>query len=149
MTRAAAAGLALACLVLGGRAQAQLPASSDSGETATAATAATGQRAAENALRQANDAFGTSIGREAIGLYDSDSVRGFSSTAAGNVRIDGLYFDQVWGLNSRLTTGCRHARDAHRIVGEGRDQAPMGLAARIAVRPVDMQSEMETLAITL
>lgn len=103
MTRAAAAGLALACLVLAGRAQAQLPASSASGDTATTATAATGQRAAENAVRQANDAFGTSIGREAIGLYDSDSVRGFSPTAAGNVRIDGLYFDQVWGLNSRLS----------------------------------------------
>jgi iron complex transport system ATP-binding protein len=26
-------------------------------------------------------------------------VRGFSPTAAGNARIDGLYFDQVWGLS--------------------------------------------------
>ncbi|MBB6228868.1 iron complex outermembrane receptor protein [Polymorphobacter multimanifer] len=72
-------------------------------------TAATGERAAENAVRSAVDAFGTSIGRETIGLYNSDNVRGFSPTAAGNVRIDGLYFDQVWGLNPRLrrTTNIR------------------------------------------
>ena len=72
-------------------------------------TAATGQRAAENAVRSADDAFGTSIGRETIGLYNSGNVRGFSPTAAGNIRIDSLYFDQVWGLNSRLrrTTNIR------------------------------------------
>jgi len=58
-------------------------------------TAATGARAAENAVRSAGDAFGTSIGRETIGLYNAGNVRGFSPTAAGNVRIDGLYFDQV------------------------------------------------------
>ncbi len=67
-----------------------------------AATAATGARAAENAVRSAGDAFGTSIGRETIGLYNAGNVRGFSPTQAGNVRIDGLYFDQVWGLNPRL-----------------------------------------------
>lgn len=72
-------------------------------------TAATGQRAAENAVRSADDAFGTTIGRETIGLYNSRNVRGFSPTAAGNIRIDSLYFDQVWGLNSRLrrTTNIR------------------------------------------
>ncbi|PZN94379.1 MAG: TonB-dependent receptor [Alphaproteobacteria bacterium] len=72
-------------------------------------TAATGQRAAENAVRSAADAFGTSIGRETIGLYNSENVRGFSPTAAGNIRIDGLYFDQVWGLSTRLrrTTNIR------------------------------------------
>lgn len=72
-------------------------------------TAATGERATENAVRSADDAFGTSIGRETIGLYNGNDVRGFSPTAAGNVRIDGLYFDQVWGLNPRLrrTTSIR------------------------------------------
>ncbi|WP_298164065.1 TonB-dependent receptor [Novosphingobium sp.] len=65
-------------------------------------TAATGARAAENAVRSAADAFGTSVGRESIGLYDPEGVRGFSPTAAGNVRIDGLYFDQVWELGARL-----------------------------------------------
>jgi iron complex outermembrane recepter protein len=96
MMLAPAAGWAIVCLAVAAPAGAQQIA--DPGETDVAATAATGQRAAENAVRQANDAFGTSIGREAIGLYDSDSVRGFSPTAAGNVRIDGLYFDQVWRL---------------------------------------------------
>ncbi|MBX9663313.1 TonB-dependent receptor [Novosphingobium sp.] len=65
-------------------------------------TAATGARAAENAVRSAVDAFGTTVGRETIGLYNPESARGFSPTAAGNVRIEGLYFDQVWELGARL-----------------------------------------------
>lgn len=59
-------------------------------------------RSDENATRQAEDAFGTSVGRESIGLYSSGSVRGFSPIAAGNARIEGLYFDQIWGLTSRI-----------------------------------------------
>jgi iron complex outermembrane receptor protein len=59
-------------------------------------------RADENAMRQAEDAFGTSVGRETIGLYNSSSVRGFSPVAAGNARIEGLYFDQVWGPSPRI-----------------------------------------------
>lgn len=100
MTLAPAAGWAFTCPAVAVPAGAQQIA--DPSATEVAATAATGQRAAENAVRQANDAFGTSIGRETIGLYNSSSVRGFSPTAAGNVRIDSLYFDKVWGLNSRL-----------------------------------------------
>jgi iron complex outermembrane receptor protein len=60
------------------------------------------QRTDENAVRAAEDAFGVTIGRETLGLYTSSSVRGFSPTAAGNARIDGLYFDQVWAPNARL-----------------------------------------------
>lgn len=67
------------------------------------AVAATGSRAAENAVRQAGDAFGTAIGREVSGLYNRDRVRGFSPIVAGNVRIDGLYFDPVAVPSSRLT----------------------------------------------
>jgi iron complex outermembrane receptor protein len=71
--------------------------------TAGAAEEARAQtRTSENVVTQAEDAFGTSIGRESIGLYNSSNVRGFSPTAAGNARIDGLYFDQVWGLSGRL-----------------------------------------------
>ena len=66
--------------------------------------AETGARAGENAVRQAGDAFGTTVGREEIGLYGSSEVRGFSPVAAGNVRIDGLYFDSVWLPNQRLRT---------------------------------------------
>ncbi len=64
--------------------------------------AVTSGRADENAVRQAGDAFGTSIGREVIGLYNQMSVRGFSPIAAGNVRIDGLYFDPVIVPTARL-----------------------------------------------
>jgi iron complex outermembrane recepter protein len=64
--------------------------------------AALAQRTGDNAVTEAEDAFGTSIGRETIGLYGTTNVRGFSPIEAGNVRIDGLYFDQVWGLSPRL-----------------------------------------------
>ncbi len=63
----------------------------------------TGSRAEENAVRQAGDAFGTSIGRETIGLYNQSNVRGFSPVAAGNVRIDGMYFDPVIVPSNRLS----------------------------------------------
>ena len=59
-------------------------------------------RSGENAIRTAEDAFGTSIGRETIGLYSSQNIRGFSPISAGNARIEGLYFDQIWGLTSRI-----------------------------------------------
>lgn len=44
-------------------------------------------------MTAAQDAFGTSVGDETIGLYSGSDVRGFSAFAAGNVRIEGLYFD--------------------------------------------------------
>ena len=52
------------------------------------------QRTDDNAVADADDAFGSSIGGEQIGIYSPDNVRGFSPVAAGNVRIEGLYFDQ-------------------------------------------------------
>lgn len=66
------------------------------------ATEATAQRVSENAVTSAEDAFGNSVGRETIGLYSAGSVRGFSAFAAGNARIDGLFFDPVWSPNSRI-----------------------------------------------
>lgn len=59
-------------------------------------------RASENVVTEAEDAFGFSVGRESIGLYSSSNVRGFSPLAAGNVRIEGLYFDPYLTLMSRL-----------------------------------------------
>lgn len=56
---------------------------------------ASAQRAKENAVAEASDAFGTTVGREEIGLYSASSARGFSPSQAGNLRIDGLYFDQA------------------------------------------------------
>lgn len=63
------------------------------------------QRANENAVTQAQDAFGVSIGNERIGLYGEAEVRGFSPITAGNARIDGLYFDRVGALTGRLVRG--------------------------------------------
>jgi len=68
---------------------------------------ASAQRAKENAVAEASDAFGTSVGREEIGLYSSSNARGFSPSQAGNLRIDGLYFDQAQQarLNTRIVRG--------------------------------------------
>ena len=60
------------------------------------------QRSDDNAVTQAEDAFGFAVGRESLGIYNAGNTRGFSPTAAGNVRIDGLYFDPVFGLPSTL-----------------------------------------------
>ena len=64
--------------------------------------AAFAQRADENVVRSAQDAFGASIGSERIGLYGAGEVRGFSPIDAGNVRIEGFAFDQQGSLNPRV-----------------------------------------------
>ncbi len=38
-------------------------------------------------------------------MYNPSGVRGFSPQAAGNVRIDGLYFDQQGALSNRVIEG--------------------------------------------
>jgi iron complex outermembrane receptor protein len=60
------------------------------------------QRADDNALAEAQDAFGTTVGIETIGLYAPDEVRGFSALDAGNERLDGLYFDLQTPLTDHL-----------------------------------------------
>jgi iron complex outermembrane recepter protein len=52
------------------------------------------QRAKDNAVTAASDAFGTVVGNQTVGLYTPTNARGFSPTQAENVRIEGLYFDQ-------------------------------------------------------
>ena len=59
-------------------------------------------RSDENAVTQAEDAFGFSVGRESLGIYNAGNVRGFSPIAAGNLRINGLYFDQEYNLAGTL-----------------------------------------------
>lgn len=66
------------------------------------APAASIARTQENVVWQAEDAFGATIGRETIGIYTAGNVRGFSALAAGNARIDGLFFDQVASPSSRI-----------------------------------------------
>lgn len=72
---------------------------------ASLAAPACAQRAGENAVTSAGDAFGTSVGNEQIGLYSSDEVRGFSPGAAGNFRLDGLYLGGLFVYNPRLLAG--------------------------------------------
>jgi iron complex outermembrane recepter protein len=51
------------------------------------------QRADENAVTAASDAFGTVVGNQTIGLYSPSNARGFSPTQAENLRIEGSYYD--------------------------------------------------------
>ena len=74
---------------------------------ATIPTPALAQRVDENATAQAEDAFGVNISGQNLGLYSPFDVRGFSPTAAGNVRLDGLYFDSQAQFTSRLVGGYR------------------------------------------
>lgn len=63
------------------------------------------QRTDDNAVTAAEDAFGTSVGDSQIGIYNPYDVRGFSPADAGNLRIEGLYFDQQANLTGRLQAG--------------------------------------------
>ena len=63
------------------------------------------QRAADNVTTQSGDAFGRTVGNEKSGIYSPEDVRGFNPIDAGNVRIEGLYFDQVDRVSTRLIDG--------------------------------------------
>ncbi|HEU0097636.1 MAG TPA: TonB-dependent receptor [Allosphingosinicella sp.] len=63
------------------------------------------QRADENAVKAAGDAFGTSVGNEKIGLYTAGDVRGFSPTSAGNIRVEGLSVTEHGGFTPRIAAG--------------------------------------------
>jgi len=60
------------------------------------------QHASDNPVVSADDAFGLTLGLESTGIYNPGGVRGFNPQTAGNVRIDGLYFDQQGGLSNRV-----------------------------------------------
>lgn len=70
-----------------------------------AATPALAQRAGDNAVTGAGDAFGRGIGNERVGLYTDAEVRGFSPAQAGNLRVDGLYWDRQGEASARLISG--------------------------------------------
>ncbi|WP_219893490.1 TonB-dependent receptor [Aquisediminimonas profunda] len=64
------------------------------------------QRTDNNAVASAEDAFGkTVVGDVQIGIYNPDDVRGFSPVSAGNLRLEGLYFDQQSNITDRLIEG--------------------------------------------
>ncbi len=76
---------------------------------ATAAILATpdafAQRTEDNPTAKSEDAFGRSVGQESIGIYNEGDVRGFSPIDAGNVRVEGLYFDRLSNPTQRLVEG--------------------------------------------
>ncbi len=63
------------------------------------------QRAEENVNTQSSDAFGRAVGNDRSGLYSSFEVRGFNPSEAGNVRMQGLYFDLIDLISARLIQG--------------------------------------------
>jgi len=69
------------------------------------ASPAFAQRADENAVEAADDAFGTSVGNEKVGLYDANDVRGFSPVTAGNIRVEGLSITEHGGFTGRIVGG--------------------------------------------
>jgi iron complex outermembrane receptor protein len=73
------------------------------------ATPAVAQITQDDALAESDDAFGTNVGLESTGIYTEHETRGFNPLDAGNVRINGIYFDQVSFLTNKLraTTAIR------------------------------------------
>jgi len=63
------------------------------------------QHASDDPVASASDGFGLTLGLESIGLYGPGGIRGFSPQAAGNMRIEGLYFDQQGNLSNRVVEG--------------------------------------------
>src|ERR1700692_162471 len=63
------------------------------------------QHASDDPVASANDGFGLTLGLESIGLYGPGFVRGFNPQTGGNVRVDGLYFDQQGPLSNRVVEG--------------------------------------------
>ena len=57
---------------------------------------------AANVIEEADDAFGTRIGQETIGLYSETLVRGFNLQDSGNFLLDGAYFVRAGGLNDAV-----------------------------------------------
>ena len=68
-------------------------------------TSAFAQRADENVVRTAGDAFGSSVGNQQIGLYNVGDVRGFSPITAGNIRLEGLSVTEHGGFTGRIVRG--------------------------------------------
>lgn len=94
------------------------------------------QRADENAVTAAEDAFGTTVGFQSVGLYNPNDARGFSPQQAGNLRIEGLYFDQqTW------VTGDCMVRETNMRIGIAAQTyafpAPTGIADFSLRKPGD------------
>lgn len=71
---------------------AQSGAPSPSATSSGTPTASTAPQNSDDVVRRASDAFGVRIGAESFGLYNESYARGFNLEAAGNYRLDGVYF---------------------------------------------------------
>ena len=60
------------------------------------------QQTEQNVGTESDDAFGRTVGAERSGLYSTSDVRGFNPSEAGNVRIDGLYYDLINFVPGRI-----------------------------------------------
>lgn len=106
-----------------------------------APSAALAQRTTENAVNNADDAFGSNVGLEQTGIYSENDTRGFSPNKAGNARIDGVYYDPVSNLSSRVRAGTAirvgFAAEAFPF------QAPTGIAD-YRFRPFPLETGLST-----
>jgi len=93
------------------------------------------QRADENAITTAEDAFGTRVGNEGVGLYDQRNARGFDPQQAGNMRLEGLYFDQqsIFGTRLQRSISMRIGLSAQSYPFP----APTGIADFALIMPAD------------
>ena len=66
------------------------------------ASPALAQQTEQNVSTESDDAFGRTVGAEKSGLYSTSDVRGFNPSEAGNVRIDGLYYDMINFVPGRI-----------------------------------------------
>ncbi len=64
------------------------------------APAVASAQATADPVAAAGDAFGFANGDEAVGIYDTTSVRGFDLEAAGNYRVNGAYFVKSSGVSN-------------------------------------------------
>ena len=99
------------------------------------ASAAQAQRANDNATTSADDAFGTQVGMETVGLYDMNKARGFNPQLAGNLRVEGLYIDVqgIFGFRLVKNTSMRIGLTAQSYPFP----APTGIADMSLIEPAD------------
>jgi iron complex outermembrane recepter protein len=85
------------------------------------------QRANDNAVTAAEDAIGSSVGNETIGLYSPSQVRGISPVIAGNVRLEEV--DRQSVISQRLVEASTIRVG---LSAQGPFPAPTGIISTIA-----------------
>lgn len=96
------------------------------------------QRADENAVAAAEDAFGTRLAGDNVGLYSPNNARGFNPSQSGNNRLEGLYWDQQAFLGRQVlrSTSMRVGLSAQSYPFA----APTGIADNVLIIPDQKRS---------